>query len=426
MSEPIGRLILQDCSISDGTVFETFLGLTADNFLTVLDLSGTKLGHNAMHISSIVAHGNLKQLHLPHCEIPETALDFILPLLPCCKELTHLNLYGNNLEACGHHVADFIMASGDKPTLKELNLGHCSMTREACMKLLFVLGNCKSLTTLNLTGNSIQGCLDWFLPHPHEGLHSFGKLFLESTSLNCEDMSHLVLLIEKRKLPMLEELNLASNALHTMETEVENLVGACVTHHIMELKVNLCDNDLSDSFEDKCKSLCEGTSIELCGIRSTHLVDLPWTEDEFLQGFYDDEESDGKEENEFNNEVEEDKAKDEYYIDDEQEDYTEEDVTEGEKDNEEDDDEIGDQDWEEKNKDYNREQDKEEVVMGKNENKTVEDDDKQEVNDTFKDMDNEKVNDEEKVQQEAQEAIHPHGPSVDRDEILEGFCDNYF
>ena len=34
------------------------------------------------------------------------------------------------------------------------------------------------------------------------------------------------------------------------------------------------------------KSLCVGTSIELCGI--THLIDLPWTEDELLKGFYDD------------------------------------------------------------------------------------------------------------------------------------------
>ena len=94
ISEPVGQLIMRDCGISDGTVFETFLGVTASNFLTVLDLSDTKLGHNAIHISYIVAHGNLKQLHLPHCEIPTTALDLILPLLPRCKELTHLNLYG--------------------------------------------------------------------------------------------------------------------------------------------------------------------------------------------------------------------------------------------------------------------------------------------------------------------------------------------
>ena len=64
--------------------------------------------------------------------------------------------------------------------------------------------------------------------------------------------------------------------------------------------------------------------------------------------------------------------------------------------------------------------------MGKDENKTVEDDDKQEVNDKFKDMGKEEVTDEEEVQHDAQEAMQPDSPTVDSDEILEGFCDNYF
>ena len=108
--EPVGHLILRDYSISDGVAFEALLLLSANKFLTVLDLSGTKLGHEAIHISYILALGNLKQLHLPHCEIPTMALDHILSVLHSCKELTHLNLCGNNLEACGHHVTEVIMA----------------------------------------------------------------------------------------------------------------------------------------------------------------------------------------------------------------------------------------------------------------------------------------------------------------------------
>ena len=238
ISEPIGQLILRNCSISAGEVFEAFLKSHTRDFLTGLDLSGTKLGCNAIHITCILAHGNLKELHLRYCEIPPMALDVILPVLSSCKELTHLNLFGNNLEACGHHVAEFIMAWGDKPTLKELNLGHCSMTREACRELLLALGNCKSLTTLNMSGNCILGCLNWFVPHPHEGLHSMDKLFLNYTSVNGEDLSHLKQLIDMSKLPMLRELHLASNALHTTEDVVENLVQACTTHHMMALMLN--------------------------------------------------------------------------------------------------------------------------------------------------------------------------------------------
>ena len=354
--EPVGRLILRDCRISDGTVFEAFLGLTANRFLTALDLSDTKLGHNAIHISSLLAHGNLKQLLLRHCGISTTALDFILPLLSSCKELTHLDLYGNNLEDCGRHVAEFIVAWGEKPPLRELNLGHCSMTSEACRELLLALGNCKSLTILNMTANYIQGGLIWFLPHPHEGLHSLDKLFLYSTSPNSEDMSHLAQLIEKRKLPMLRELHLASNALHTMKDVVENLVQACATHHLMELMLNICFNNLSKGFQEKCLSLCEGTTIELRGIG--YWTNIAWTEDEFLEGFYDSEEVDD----------------DDMEIDDEDEERDE-----NEKDKEEDDDGIDNEEDEDKRKDEKKGQEKE-VVMGKDENKAMEDDDKEETN----------------------------------------------
>ena len=243
MSDPFEQLVLRDCSISDDEVFEILFGSPVLNFLTALDLGGTKLGCNAGHIIWILTLGNLKELHLQHCEIPPLALEIILPALLSCKKFTHLNLAHNNLRASGLHVAESITAWGDDPTLKEINLGHCAMTREATMKLLSALGSCKSLMEAVLTGNVIQGCLNSFLPNPHEGLHSLGKLFLDSTSLNSEDMSHLVQLVEKKKLPMLEELDLGSNALHITEDMVEHLVEVCVTHHLMELKVNVCFNN---------------------------------------------------------------------------------------------------------------------------------------------------------------------------------------
>ena len=52
----------------------------------------------------------------------------------------------------------------------------------------------------------------------------------------------------------------------------------------------ICVNDFPDSFEDKCRSLCDGTSIELHCVAP--LSDLLWTEDEFFEGFYDSEEAD--------------------------------------------------------------------------------------------------------------------------------------
>ena len=262
MCEPVGRLILRNCSIADSEVFETFLKLSTSNFVTVLDLSGTNLGCNVIHISYIVAQGSLEQLHLAHCEIPPMALDLILPLLSCCKELTHLNLCGNNIEACGHHIAEFIMALGNKPALKELNLGHCSMTKETCMELLLALGNCKSLTRLNMTANSIQGCLNWFLLHPHEGLHSLQELSIRQTGLNRDDLLHLAELLEN-KLTCLSQLDLGNNFLHRIEDALVNLVQSCVTNHQRKLHLKLGFNNLSQVFMKTITSLCHNTSTEL-------------------------------------------------------------------------------------------------------------------------------------------------------------------
>ena len=262
ISEPVEQLILRECSISDGSVFEAFLGLPANKFITVLDLGGTKLGHNAIHISSLLAHGNLKQLLLRHCRISTTALDFILPLLSSYKELTHLDLCENNLAVCGRRVAEFIMAWGDKPALKELNLGHCSMTKEACMELMLALGNCKSLTRLNMTANFIQGCLNAFLPHPHEGLHSLREFNINQTGLNRDDLLHLAQLL-KNKLSCLSHLDLGNNSLHRMEDILVSFVQSCVTHYLRKLKLKLGSNNLSQGFINTVASLCKNTSTQL-------------------------------------------------------------------------------------------------------------------------------------------------------------------
>ena len=41
----------------------------------------------------------------------------------------------------------------------------------------------------------------------------------------------------------------------------------------------------SELFEDKCKSLCSGTHIEMRSMR--HPIDLVWTKDDFHEGFCD-------------------------------------------------------------------------------------------------------------------------------------------
>ena len=292
MSEPqyLNRLTLRDCFISDGEAFQTLILQPFCKFLSMLDLSGTNLGFYAKHINDIIKKGQLKELCLSDCQIPPRVCSQVIDTLFACKNITHLNLSGNTMSKCKMELADAIKAWGPRPPLRELDLSQCSLPANFSKRLLLVLRNCYQLINLRLQGNTLTACLSSFLKDPQKGLHSLEKLFLDSTSLNSEDMSHLAQLIEKRKLPILGELDLAANALHTMEDIVENLIETCVTHHLMELKVNVCHNNLSYVFENKCKSLCGGTHIELRSIG--HPIEPAWTEVEFLEGFYDDDDDD--------------------------------------------------------------------------------------------------------------------------------------
>ena len=260
-SPPPERLVLRNCTISD-TALATLLGLPICNSVTVLDFGGTKLGYNAEHMRLIIELGKMKQLLLPDCGIPSTALDHLLPALTSCKELTHLNLSGNNLEAYGFDLAKAITAWGDKSTLKEINLSHCSLTKEACVALLFALGNSNFLAKLILTGNLIKGCLTWFLPNPYKGLRCLQELCIDHTRLNKEDLLHLSQLIIENKLPCLNELHLANNYLCTMEDELDNLVETCVIFHQTNLRLKLWLNNLSHAFMNKVINLCRNSKVK--------------------------------------------------------------------------------------------------------------------------------------------------------------------
>ena len=289
MSEPpsLNQLILRDCLIHDGKAFQKLFSQNFCQCVSVLDLGGTNLRFYVKHINGTITKGMLKELCLRDCRIPPLVCSQIIDALYACKNITHLNLSKNTLNNCRMEFADAILAWGSRPPLLELDLSQCSLPSDVSAGLLSALGICDQLINLRLQGNTLTACLSSFLKDPHEGLHFLEKLFLDSTSLNSEDMSHLAQLIEKGKLPMLRELHLASNALHTMEDVVENLLQTCVTQHLKALKVNVSFNNLSESLEDKCKSLCSGTHIELQCVG--YCMELPWTEDEFLEGFYDDE-----------------------------------------------------------------------------------------------------------------------------------------
>ena len=152
---------------------------------------------------------------------------------------------------------------GTKYSIERIRLESLFNNHGASRHLLSILGSCQQLSILWLPGNTLTGCLSYFIPDQHAGLPSLEKLFLNYTTLNNRDLLHLVHLIHNRKLSGLKEFDLGANRLHRMTGVLEDLLKVCATSHHRELKLCLWFNNLSIAFVNKCKLLWSHSNIEL-------------------------------------------------------------------------------------------------------------------------------------------------------------------
>ena len=120
------------------------------------------------------------------------------------------------------------------------------------------INGCSTLRVLDLSFTPLTYCLCGFLPDPHPGIAQLQELKLFNTWLEKDDLQHLIYLLQSHKLVGLDVLDLGSNGLLEMETDVEHLIKACVKHQReLELRMFFCD--LSDALRHRC----EGTKIKL-------------------------------------------------------------------------------------------------------------------------------------------------------------------
>ena len=230
------------------------------------------LSHNTLTgcLSSFLADSHtrlpeLNELKLDNTGLNKDDLQHLLSIAHKLPKLSELDLSGYTLTGC---LSRFL--PDPHPGLPELDrlylyLRNTSLNKDDLQHFLLITQSNKlpKLTYLDLSENTLTGCLSSLLPDPHPGLPELEWLHLWSTSLNKEDLKHLTHLIQTHKLPRLKFLNLTENRLREMETDVENLIEACVNHHQRELMLRLGCSRLSDAFENKWKHQCAGTQIKL-------------------------------------------------------------------------------------------------------------------------------------------------------------------
>ena len=234
---------------------------------SVIDLSGTILGVEVMdivkYLRSWESEVTLQELILRDCKIAPTVCGDLLDALAMCRHITHLDLSGNILGDNGHHLVKTINFWRPTPTLRELDLTDCALPEKVCRPLLSALGHCVMMTDLWMPGNTLTGCLSSFLSKQNYHLPDLKELFVSYTRLNQKDLNSLTKLVQSGKLPQLEELDIGGNYLCRMESELEEFIDVCVTHHQVGLKVNVWYNFLSASLAEKWTKLCQNTCIEL-------------------------------------------------------------------------------------------------------------------------------------------------------------------
>ena len=156
---------------------------------------------------------NAQSIRLWKCKLPCKVLSHLLQQMPHCKQLRTLYLEEITLDKAGLHQIHYrclvqaIRSWGDNPPLQILNLESCALSGNVCAELLQSLSTCKHLNRLNVSHNTLTGCLSSFVPDPHPGLPQLEFIGLVDTALNKDDLQHLLSIANK--LPKLEALNLS-------------------------------------------------------------------------------------------------------------------------------------------------------------------------------------------------------------------------
>ena len=222
--------------------------------LEVLRLEKTCLHDGAVPL--IFNHRNLKVLKLWGAHMSHEMCKYVCHHLGDLVHLEHINLSYNDLSR-----VSFIRLSN---TTSPVTLKLCgTLMSPELFNSICQLTSVVKLKKLDLTDNTLTGCLHHLLSEPHQGLQSLEELVLWDTELNKNDIDALTRAVQRHMLPGLKVLNLDTNKLNTMQRETEELIRTCVTHQQMELKLWLRYNDLSEEIREKWNRLCQETHIKL-------------------------------------------------------------------------------------------------------------------------------------------------------------------
>ena len=197
---------------------------------------------------------NLKVLGLMGAHMSHEMCEYVCHHLRDLVHLEHIDLSHNDLSG----VSSIRLINTTSPVTLKLHGTHIS---HELFKSICQITSVVKLKELDLSGNTLTGCLHHLLSEFHQGSQSLELLGLSDTKLNRNDIEALTRAMQRQVLPGLKELGL--DVLYRMKRETELLIKTCVTHHQRELKLNLLHDNLCEEVKKKWKRLCRETCINL-------------------------------------------------------------------------------------------------------------------------------------------------------------------
>ena len=320
IDKDVRSLVIHGCLLPSGAIREMLTQLFSCKKVTHLSLSANKIGENSLILSDLISswgsHPKLERLYLSDCQMPKHACGKILESLSTCSKITHLYLAGNFLEDHGHKLTETIRNWKDHPLLQELSLRNCYLAKNACKRLLESLAKChylkhlnlsnnrlgekaqylcksiehwtnlqrislencsipthvcnmllkalssrRKLTFLQLSGNSLAGCLHNFLPIVSS--LPLEQLTVNEAGLNEHDLMHLSLLIQSGKVPKLNQVALNRNNFSSAQVELQELLRSCFTFHQRQLKVHLMFCNITDELNVTLQTFYKETNVKI-------------------------------------------------------------------------------------------------------------------------------------------------------------------
>ena len=152
-------------------------------------------------------------IKLDHCTIPLHTLNRLMQGVNKYSKIKRLYLPHTTLTGCLSSLLSD--PHPDLPALEELNLRNTGLNKDDLQYLAHSTHSKQlpNLQILDLSENALSGCLSSFLPDHHPGLSQLEKLNLRSASLNKDGLQHLFSFRQSNKLPNLRELDLSRNTL---------------------------------------------------------------------------------------------------------------------------------------------------------------------------------------------------------------------